>query len=77
MKKLIFSNNLIFAKLFTKIMIINLLLNLQVLENIPIRGNRIIEIISNYTKNLKPKNILEIGAGSDYIVRGIDEKNKL
>jgi len=38
------------------------------------RGNRIIEIILNYTKNLNPKNILEIGAGSNYIVRGINEK---
>lgn len=38
------------------------------------RGNRMIEIILSYIKNLKPKHILEIGAGSDYIVKGIDEK---
>ena len=40
------------------------------------RGKRIIEIILNYIKNLNHKNILEIGAGSDFIIKGIDKKIK-
>ena len=40
------------------------------------RGNQKIEIILNYIENRPLKKILEIGAASDYIIRGLGDKNK-